>query len=82
LVTARSKEVVFLNILVGVDGSPSARKAIEQAGDLVRAQNSKLTLMSGRAALASTGSLSRFQQKMRALKVARPSPADTVDPRT
>ncbi len=37
---------MFLNILVGVDGSPSARKAVEQAGDLVRAQNSKLTLMS------------------------------------
>jgi nucleotide-binding universal stress UspA family protein len=37
---------VFLNILVGVDGSPSARRAVAQAGDLVRAQNSKLTLMS------------------------------------
>jgi nucleotide-binding universal stress UspA family protein len=37
---------MFLNILVGVDRSPSARKAIEQAVDLVRAQNSKLTLMS------------------------------------
>jgi nucleotide-binding universal stress UspA family protein len=37
---------VFLNILVGVDRSPSALKAIEQAVDLARAQNSKLTLMS------------------------------------
>jgi nucleotide-binding universal stress UspA family protein len=36
---------VFLNILVGVDRSPSARKAVEQAVDLARAQNSKLTLM-------------------------------------
>jgi len=37
---------VFLNILVAVDGSPSAHKAVEQAADLARAQNSTLTLMS------------------------------------
>jgi nucleotide-binding universal stress UspA family protein len=36
---------VFLNILVGVDRSPSARKAIQQAVDLARAQNSRLTLI-------------------------------------
>ena len=36
---------MFLNILVGVDRSPSAGKAVEQAVDLARAQNAKLTLM-------------------------------------
>lgn len=37
---------MFLNILVAIDGSPSARRAVEQAADLARAQNSTLTLMS------------------------------------
>jgi nucleotide-binding universal stress UspA family protein len=37
---------MFLNILVSVDGSPSARLAVEHAVDLARAQNAKLTLMS------------------------------------
>lgn len=37
---------MFLDILVCIDRSPSARKAIEHAVDLARAQNSKLTLMS------------------------------------
>jgi nucleotide-binding universal stress UspA family protein len=36
---------VFLNILVAVDGSPSAHRALEQAIDLARASNSKLTLI-------------------------------------
>ena len=36
---------MFLNILVGIDGSPSARRALEHAVDLARAGNSKLTLI-------------------------------------
>jgi nucleotide-binding universal stress UspA family protein len=36
---------VFLNILVALDGSPSARRALTEAADLARAQNSKLTLI-------------------------------------
>jgi nucleotide-binding universal stress UspA family protein len=36
---------VFLNILVAVDGSASSRRALEQAIDLARALNSKLTLI-------------------------------------
>jgi nucleotide-binding universal stress UspA family protein len=36
---------VFLNILVAIDNSDSARHALEQAIDLARAMNSKLTLI-------------------------------------
>jgi nucleotide-binding universal stress UspA family protein len=36
---------VFLNILVGIDDSPSSQHALEQAIDLARAGNSRLTLM-------------------------------------
>jgi nucleotide-binding universal stress UspA family protein len=36
---------LFLNILVAYDGSPSSRLAFEQAVDLARAQNSKLTVL-------------------------------------
>jgi nucleotide-binding universal stress UspA family protein len=36
---------VFLNILVGIDGSSSAQRALEHAVDLARAGNSKLTLI-------------------------------------
>lgn len=36
---------MFLNILVAIDDSASARRALEQAIDLARAMNSKLTLI-------------------------------------
>lgn len=36
---------MFLNILVGLDGSPSSRRALEHAIGLARAGNAKLTLM-------------------------------------
>jgi len=36
---------MFLNILVGLDASASARRALEHAVELARAGNSKLTLM-------------------------------------
>ncbi len=36
---------MFLNILAAIDGSPSARRALEQAIDLARAMNSALTLI-------------------------------------
>lgn len=36
---------MFLNIEVGIDGSPSAARALEHAIELARAGNAKLTLM-------------------------------------
>ena len=36
---------MFLNILVAIDGSASSSRALEQAIDLARAMNSKLTLI-------------------------------------
>jgi nucleotide-binding universal stress UspA family protein len=37
---------MFLNILAAVDGSPSSRRALEQAIDIARTMNSLLTLIS------------------------------------
>jgi nucleotide-binding universal stress UspA family protein len=37
--------VLFLNILVGIDGSPSSLRALEHAIELARAGNARLTLM-------------------------------------
>src|SRR5436190_8752421 len=42
---ARENGPMFLNILVGLDASASARRALEHAVELARAGNSKLTLM-------------------------------------
>jgi nucleotide-binding universal stress UspA family protein len=39
------RTTMFLNILVAIDDSVSARRALEQAVDLARAMNSKLTLI-------------------------------------
>jgi nucleotide-binding universal stress UspA family protein len=36
---------MFLNILVGLDGSPSSLQALERAAELARAGNAKLTLI-------------------------------------
>jgi nucleotide-binding universal stress UspA family protein len=36
---------LFLNILAGVDGSPSSRRGLEHAIDLARTGNAKLTLI-------------------------------------
>jgi nucleotide-binding universal stress UspA family protein len=36
---------MFRDILVGIDGSPSSRRALEHAADLARAGNAKLTLI-------------------------------------
>jgi nucleotide-binding universal stress UspA family protein len=36
---------MFLNILVGLDGSPSSLRALERAAELAQSGNAKLTLM-------------------------------------
>ena len=36
---------MFLNILVGVDGSPSSQRALEYGIELARAERARLTLM-------------------------------------
>jgi nucleotide-binding universal stress UspA family protein len=36
---------MFLNILAAVDGSPSARRALEHATEIAKAMNSRLTLI-------------------------------------
>ena len=36
---------MFLNILVGIDGSPSSQRALEYAIELARTENARLTLM-------------------------------------
>jgi nucleotide-binding universal stress UspA family protein len=36
---------MFLDIVVGIDGSPSARRALDIAAELARAGNAKLTLI-------------------------------------
>ena len=36
---------MFLNILVGIDGSPSSQRALEYAIELARAERARLTLM-------------------------------------
>jgi nucleotide-binding universal stress UspA family protein len=37
--------VVFLNILVGLDGSPASKRALEHAVELARAGNARLTMI-------------------------------------
>src|SRR5439155_22065409 len=41
----RAEPLVFLNILVAVNGTPSSKRALEHAVDLARALNSMLTLV-------------------------------------
>lgn len=62
---------MFLNILVAVDGSPSARKAVEHATDLARAQNSKLTLMSVAPPVSSYVTLAGVSSERMADEVAK-----------
>jgi nucleotide-binding universal stress UspA family protein len=51
---------MFLNILVGIDGSSSSRRAVEYAIELARMGNAKLTLMAVAPPVSSYAALARI----------------------
>jgi nucleotide-binding universal stress UspA family protein len=58
---------MFLNILVGIDGSPPSQRAVEYAIELARVGNAKLTLMAVAPPVSSYVTLARISpETMRA----------------
>jgi nucleotide-binding universal stress UspA family protein len=58
---------MFLNVLVGIDGSSSSERAVEHAIELARAGNAKLTLMAVAPPVSSYVTLARtIPETMRA----------------
>jgi len=80
---------MFLNILVGIDDSPSSQRALEQAIDLARVTNAKLTLMTVAPPASSYVALARISPETMAAeldewaanvldKAARSVPQDVI----
>jgi nucleotide-binding universal stress UspA family protein len=73
---------VFTNILVGLDGSPSSRRALEHAIELARAGSAKLTLMTVAPPVATYVTLGGVSIETMSAETRHREPSPTMSRRT